>query len=193
MKIKIAIFASGNGTNAEEIIKHFQNHKTVKVALILSNNPNAYVLRRAENHKIPHFIFNRETYQNRSVIDEVLRLNAIDFIVLAGFMWLMPERFVKNFPNKIINIHPALLPKYGGKGMYGNHVHEAVVKNKEKESGITIHWVNEEYDKGSIIKQVKCTVSPLDTADDVASKVHQLEYEYYPKVIEDEVFKITKK
>ncbi len=187
MKTKIAIFASGNGSNAEEIIKHFKSHKTIDVSLILSNNQNAYVLQRAENYNIPHFAFKRDDFYNGKIIDEILRLNKINFIVLAGFMWLMPERFVKNYPNKIINIHPALLPKYGGKGMYGSHVHEAVVKNKEKETGITIHWVNEEYDKGSIIKQVKCSVSSIDTAEDVANKVHKLEYENYPKIIEQAV------
>lgn len=184
MKSKIAIFASGSGTNAEEIIKHFQNHESISVTLILSNNPKAYVLKRALHHKIPQFVFSRDTFYKEKTVDEVLRLNGIDFIVLAGFMWLIPERFVKNYPNKIVNIHPALLPKYGGKGMYGSYVHEAVVKNREKESGITIHWVNEAYDEGNIIFQTKCKVDPKDTADDVANKVHKLEYEFYPKIIE---------
>lgn len=184
MKSKIAIFASGSGTNAEEIIKYFQNHERIIVALILSNNPNAYVLKRAEKHRIPHYVFTREMLYKEKLVDEVLRLNGINFIVLAGFMWLMPERFVKNYPNKIVNIHPALLPKYGGKGMYGSHVHEAVVQNKEKESGITIHWVNEEYDKGNIIFQATCKISTSDTPDDVANKVHKLEYEHYPRIIE---------
>lgn len=184
MKSKIAIFASGSGTNAEEIIKYFKNHESISVSLILSNNPRAYVLQRAVKHKIPNFVFNRQNFYKEKVVDEVLRLNGITFIVLAGFMWLMPERFVKNYPNKIVNIHPALLPKYGGKGMYGNYVHEAVVKNKEKESGITIHWVNEEYDKGSIIFQERVKLSASDTPDDVANKVHKLEYEHYPRIIE---------
>ena len=184
MKSKIAIFASGSGTNAEEIIKYFKHHEHIKVALILSNNPNAYVLQRAEKHQIPHYVFTREILYKEKLVDEVLRLNGINFIVLAGFMWLMPERFVKNYPNKIVNIHPALLPKYGGKGMYGSHVHEAVVQNKEKESGITIHWVNEEYDKGNVIFQTTCKISASDTPEDVANKVHKLEYEHYPKIIE---------
>ena len=184
VKSKIAIFASGSGTNAEEIIKYFKNHEKISISLILSNNPKAFVLQRAENHQIPQFVFSRSTFYKEKVVDEILKLNAIDFIVLAGFMWLIPERFVKNYPNKIINIHPALLPKYGGKGMYGSFVHEAVVNNKEKESGITIHWVNEEYDEANIIFQAKCQVSPGDSADDVANKVHKLEYEYYPEVIE---------
>ena len=184
MKTKIAIFASGSGTNAEEIIRHFQNHERIEVSLILSNNPKAYVLQRAKKHKIPHFVFTREMIYKEKIVDEVLRLNGIDFIVLAGFMWLIPERYVRNFISKMVNIHPALLPKYGGKGMYGNHVHEAVVKNKETESGITIHWVNEEYDEGNIIFQAKCKVNPSDTAEDVANKIHRLEHEHYPKIIE---------
>lgn len=184
MKTKLAIFASGSGTNAEEIIRYFKKHDKISVSLILSNNKDAYVLKRALKHKIPQYVFNRETFYKDKRVDEVLRLNSIDFIVLAGFMWLIPERFVKSYPNKIVNIHPALLPKYGGKGMYGHHVHEAVVKNKEKESGITIHWVNEEYDDGAIIHQATCAISPSDSPDDVANKVHQLEYEHYPKIIE---------
>ncbi|MCG8307322.1 MAG: phosphoribosylglycinamide formyltransferase [Cytophagales bacterium] len=184
MKTKIAIFASGNGTNAEEIIMHFKNHKTIAVSLILSNNSGAYVLKRAENHKIPHFAFDRNMFYKEKIVDEVLKLNAIDFVVLAGFMWLIPERFVKKFNKKMVNIHPALLPKYGGKGMYGNFVHEAVVKNKEKESGITIHWVNEAYDEGNIIFQATCKIEPSDTPEAVANKVHKLEYEHYPKIIE---------
>ena len=184
MKSKIVIFASGSGTNAEEIIKYFINHESISVSLILSNNPKAYVLQRALKYKTQHFVFNRHMFYKERVVDEILKINRIDFIVLAGFIWLMPERFVKAFPNKIVNIHPALLPKYGGKGMYGSHVHEAVVKNKEKESGITIHWVNAEYDKGNIIHQAKCKVATSDSADDVATKVHKLEHELYPKVIE---------
>ena len=184
VKHKIAIFASGSGTNAEEIIQYFKSHDKISISLILSNNPSAFVLKRAENHKIPQYVFNRHNFYKERVVDEILKLNGIDFIVLAGFMWLVPERFVKSYPNKIVNIHPALLPKYGGKGMYGSFVHEAVVKNKEKESGITIHWVNEAYDEGNIIFQAKCKVDPDDSADAVAGKVHQLEYEHYPRVIE---------
>ncbi len=184
MKTKIAIFASGNGTNTEEIIKHFQNHEHIEISLILTNSPKAFVLQRAENHNIPYFVFTREMFYKENTVDEVLKLNKIDFIVLAGFMWLIPGPFVTNFKNKIVNIHPALLPKYGGKGMYGSHVHEAVVKNKEKESGITIHWVNEKYDEGNIIFQAKCNVDSSDTAEDVAGKVHQLEHVFYPRIIE---------
>lgn len=182
MKSKIAIFASGSGTNAEEIIKYFQNHEHIEISLILSNNPDAYVLQRAKNHHIPQFVFTREIFYKEKIVDEVL--SGIDFIVLAGFMWLVPARLIKNFNKKMVNIHPALLPKYGGKGMYGSHVHEAVVKNKEEESGISIHWVNEAYDEGDIIFQAKCNIEPSDTADDVANKIHKLEYEHYPRVIE---------
>lgn len=184
MKRKIAIFASGSGTNAEEIIKYFQNHENIEISMILSNNPKAFVLQRAEKHKIPHHVFTRNEYYKERKVDEILKSGGIDFIVLAGFMWLVPERFVKNYPNRIVNIHPALLPKYGGKGMYGNFVHEAVKNNNEKESGITIHWVNESYDEGNIIFQAKCTLNSDDTPDDIASKVHKLEYLHYPKVIE---------
>ena len=152
--------------------------------MILSNKKDALVLKRALKHKIPQFVFDRQMFYKDKLVDEVLKLNKIDFIVLAGFMWLVPERFVKTYPNKIVNIHPALLPKYGGKGMYGQYVHEAVVKNKEKKSGITIHWVNEEYDEGAIIFQATCDIKPADTPNDVAAKVHKLEYIHYPKIIE---------
>jgi phosphoribosylglycinamide formyltransferase-1 len=184
VKTKLAIFASGGGTNAEQIIRYFKNHKNILVGMILSNNKDAFVLKRALKHKIPQFVFDRNTFYKEKSVDELLKLNEIDFIVLAGFMWLIPERFVKAYPNKIVNIHPALLPKYGGKGMYGHHVHEAVVKNREQKSGITIHWVNEQYDEGAIIYQATCAITSSDTPEDVANKVHQLEYEYYPRIIE---------
>lgn len=183
MKTKLAIFASGGGTNAEQIIGYFKKHKNIEVGMILSNNKDAFVLKRALKHKIPQFVFDRNTFYKEKTVDEVLKINKIDFIVLAGFMWLIPERFVKTYPKKIVNIHPALLPKYGGKGMYGHHVHEAVVKNKEKKSGITIHWVNEAYDEGAIIYQATCSLAAGDTPEDVANKVHQLEYEHYPRII----------
>ena len=189
MKTKLAIFASGGGTNAEQIIGYFRKNKNIEVGMILSNNKNAFVLKRALKHKIPQFVFDRNSFYKEKTVDEVLKLNKIDFIVLAGFMWLIPERFVKTYPNKIVNIHPALLPKYGGKGMYGRHVHEAVLKNKEKKSGITIHWVNEEYDEGAIIYQATCDLAARDTPDDVANKVHQLEYEHYPRIIEQVILK----
>jgi phosphoribosylglycinamide formyltransferase-1 len=156
----------------------------MEVGLLLSNNRKAYVLERAKKHKIPHYCFSRNDFYKTKVVDEILRLNNISFIVLAGFMWLIPERFIRQFPRRMVNIHPALLPKYGGKGMYGMHVHHAVVKNKEKESGITIHWVNEHYDEGQIIFQAKCKIGPSDTPEKVADKVHELEHNHYPKVIE---------
>lgn len=184
MKTKIAIFASGNGTNAEEIIKHFKDNPIGEVALVLSNNKKSFVLERAKKHNIPHYAFNRENFYKSKLVDEILKLNGIDFVVLAGFMWLMPERFVRSFHRRIVNIHPALLPKYGGKGMYGMHVHQAIVDNKEKETGITIHWVNEKYDEGQVIFQAKCAVEPTDDAEMVAEKVHALEYAHYPKIIE---------
>jgi len=187
LKKSIAIFASGSGTNAEEIIRHFKNHEHIHVALILSNNPDAYVLTRAKNHQIPVLVFDRNSFYKEAIVDEALVNNGIDFIVLAGFMWLMPERIVKKYSDKMVNIHPALLPAYGGKGMYGMHVHEAVVKNRETQSGITIHLVNEEYDKGKILFQATCPVESTDTAEDVAGKVHALEYTNYPRVIEQAV------
>ena len=181
---KIAIFASGSGTNAENIIKFFKENKKNEISLIFSNNKNAYVIQRAINHDIKYHIFSRpEFYQSQKVL-ELLKENKIDFIVLAGFLWMIPDYLIDTYPDKIINIHPALLPKYGGKGMYGRHVHESVIANKEIESGITIHYVNKEYDKGNIIFQAKCNVLHTDTPDDVAKKVHKLEYAHFPKIIE---------
>ncbi|MBO7523818.1 MAG: phosphoribosylglycinamide formyltransferase [Bacteroidales bacterium] len=181
----IAIFASGSGTNAENIIKHFETSKKAKIDLVLSNKKDAYVLERAKRLGINTFVFNRNDFYNSDVVINKLINNNIDFIVLAGFLWLVPERLIDIFEGKIINIHPALLPKYGGKGMYGERVHKAVVENHETESGITIHYVNNLYDSGDIIFQAKCEVKPEDTPEMVASKVHALEYEYFPKVIEE--------
>ena len=186
---KIAIFASGSGTNAENIIATYKINKNIEVVAIFSNNKNAYVIQRAINHNIKHYIFSRTDFYNSSNIIDLLKENEIDFIVLAGFLWLIPENIIDLFPNKIINIHPALLPKYGGKGMYGMHVHQAVVDNKEEETGITIHYVNKEYDKGDIIFQARCKVVREDTADDIAKKVHELEYTHFPEIIEKVVLK----
>ena len=188
-KLNIAIFASGNGTNAEAIIQHFSHSDIAKIALILSNNKNAYVLERARKHSIPSMVFNRKEFYESTIVDDKLRQYNIDFIVLAGFMWLIPARLVDAFENRMVNIHPALLPKYGGKGMYGQHVHEAVIRNKEKESGITIHWVNKVYDDGQIIFQGKCKVDPEDTPDTLAAKVHRLEHAHYPVIIEEQIRK----
>lgn len=179
---KIAIFASGSGTNAQNIIQYFAGKQGVVVDSLWSNTPTAFALQRAANYGIDTFVFNREELNNSPKIIQNLKEREIDLIVLAGFLWLIPVDLIRNF--RIINIHPALLPKYGGKGMYGMKVHAAVVENKEVESGISIHFVNENYDEGKIIFQAKCEVLETDTPDDVANKVHQLEYKYFPEVIE---------
>jgi phosphoribosylglycinamide formyltransferase-1 len=181
---KIAIFASGSGSNAQAIAEYFKNSAQIKVACILTNRPDAYVLERAKMLKIPSFIFDREEYYHSTKLLAILQDYNIDFIVLAGFLWLVPEYLIKAFPKRIINIHPALLPKYGGKGMYGMRVHEAVIDNGEKDSGITIHFVNEKYDEGNIIFQAHCPVNRNDTPELLAERVHLLEHEHYPKVIE---------
>ncbi len=180
----IAIFASGSGTNAEAIFEYFKSKKLFPVKLILSNNSRAYVLERAKKLGILYKVFDRKELFETSFVMDILEQEKIDFVVLAGFMWMVPENILNKYKNRIVNIHPALLPKFGGKGMYGMHVHEAVIKNGEKESGITIHYVNAEYDKGEIILQAKCKVEPDDTPESLAQKVHQLEHEHYPKVIE---------
>lgn len=183
---KIAIFASGSGTNAQNIIEYFQGNRHVIVDSLWSNNENAYALIRAEKLGIETFTFSRnEFYDSLDVLEE-LTDRKIDMIVLAGFLWLVPRSLTGEFP--IINIHPALLPKYGGKGMYGSFVHEAVVGNKDKVSGITIHYVNERYDDGNIIFQASCDLDKKDTPAEVAQKVHLLEYEHFPRVIEEVLF-----
>lgn len=179
----IAIFASGSGTNAENIICTFKNDNSINISLICSNNDKAFVLERAKNHSIPSFVFSRTDFKNSTTILNKLKEYNIDFIVLAGFLWLIPEYLIQAFPNKIVNIHPALLPKYGGKGMYGMNVHKAVVENGETESGITIHFVNENYDEGKTIFQAKCALTKDDTPESVAKKIHELEYEHFPAVI----------
>ncbi|MBP7506826.1 MAG: phosphoribosylglycinamide formyltransferase [Prolixibacteraceae bacterium] len=183
---KIAIFASGSGSNAENIARYFNNNENLNIKCIYSNKVDAFVLERAKKFNIPTFVFSKHDFYETDIVFNHLKSEKVDLIVLAGFLWLIPENLTQNFI--IINIHPALLPKYGGKGMYGDKVHKAVVENGEKESGITIHYVNEIYDEGKIIFQAKCNVLPDDTPDDVASKVHALEYEYFPKVIEKLLF-----
>jgi phosphoribosylglycinamide formyltransferase-1 len=183
---KIAIFASGSGTNAQNIIEYFQGNRHVIVDSLWSNNENAYALIRAEKLGVESFTFSREEFYQSIDVLEQLTERKIDLIVLAGFLWLVPKYLTEEFP--IVNIHPALLPKYGGKGMYGNFVHEAVLKNKDKVSGISIHYVNQRYDEGNIIFQATCDLDRGDTPDDVAAKVHQLEYEHYPRVIEEVLF-----
>lgn len=181
---RIAIFASGTGTNAENIIKHFRNHETIAVALIACNKPTAGVLSVAARENIPTLLIEKEQFFRGTGYLPELRQHHINFLVLAGFLWKIPNSLISAFPNAIINIHPALLPRYGGKGMFGMKVHESVVDAGEKESGITIHYVDEHYDNGDIIFQEKCTVSPGDTAETLAAKVHQLEYQHFPRVIE---------
>jgi phosphoribosylglycinamide formyltransferase-1 len=181
---KIAIFASGSGTNAENIARYFRDHKYIKVGLILTNKKDAYVLQRAEKLNIPAIVFTKEELYHSNKIKDILVEYNIDFIVLAGFLLLIPEYLIEAFPNQIINIHPALLPKYGGKGMYGMKVHETVKEKNEHETGITIHYVNKRYDEGQVIFQARCRIKEEDRPEDIARKVHELEYHHYPRVIE---------
>lgn len=183
-KSKIAIFASGSGTNAQRIIEFFSGNPEIAVSLVLSNKQDAYVLERAKKLKVPSVVFDRHTFTQTDIIPELLKKEGIDFIVLAGFLWLVPLNLIRAYPGRIINIHPALLPKYGGKGMYGERVHQAVLESGDKESGISIHWVNEKYDEGNIIFQAKCEVRPDDIPESLAQRIHKLEYEHYPEVIE---------
>jgi phosphoribosylglycinamide formyltransferase 1 len=184
VKARIAIFASGSGTNAEQIMQRFQKHVSIEVALVLSNKPDAFVLERAKKFGVPSKVFNRQQFRETGEVLNWLTENSITHIVLAGFMLLMPENIIQKFPNRIINIHPALLPKFGGKGMYGHHVHEAVKAAAEKETGITIHLVNEKYDEGKILFQASTALDLTDTPDTIANKVHALEYKHYPEQIE---------
>ena len=182
---RVAVFASGSGTNFQQICEYFnQKNNDIKIELLIVNKKNAYVLERAKQLNVKSVYFNREDFYSSDKVVECLKENQIDFIVLAGFLWLIPDNILKEYPNKIINIHPALLPNYGGKGMHGHHVHEAVIAAKEPESGITIHYVNEKYDEGNIIFQAKCSITPEDTADSLAEKIHLLEKEHFPKVID---------
>ena len=181
---KIVIFASGSGTNAENIIKYFQSKEIGTVVAVFTNNPNAKVLERAKNFQVPTVIFSKEELYESKVLQ---KLNVIqpDLIVLAGFLLKLPQSMIESYPNKIINIHPALLPKYGGKGMYGMNVHKAVVENQELETGITIHFVNENYDEGNVIFQKTVPLTETDSPESVAEKIHELEQKYFPSVIED--------
>jgi phosphoribosylglycinamide formyltransferase-1 len=181
---KIAIFASGSGTNAQNIIEYFRTKEIASVACVLSNKKDAYVLKRAQKYNIPVRIFDRYEFYETDQILNFLNTEEIKWIVLAGFLWLVPENIIDSFTNRIVNIHPALLPKFGGKGMYGLNVHRAVIENKEKETGISIHYVNKKYDEGNIIFQTKCRVDKTDTPESLTEKVHKLEYKYYPEVIE---------
>ena len=180
---RIVIFASGSGSNAENLIKFFHNSDNASVIQVLTNNPHAKVLERCKRLNISALSFNRIAFSKSNDVLNILKATEPDLIVLAGFLWKFPEFILNEFKNKVINIHPALLPKYGGKGMYGMHVHEAVVANNETETGITIHYVNENYDEGAVIFQTKCDVLPTDSAEEVAAKIHLLEMEHFPKVV----------
>ncbi len=182
---RIAIFASGSGSNAQKILEHFKKNSEVEVSIILSNNPDAFVLQRADNFEIPTYIFGRsELYTTDAVLMALKNLN-IDLIVLAGFLWLIPENILAAYPNRIINIHPSLLPKFGGKNMFGDRVHKAVLTAGETESGITIHFVNDKFDEGEIIYQSSYKIEPTDTLENLKFKGQQLEHLHYPRIVEN--------
>lgn len=185
MKKRIVIFASGSGTNAENIIKYFQQTSFAEVVLVLSNKKDAKVLERAEGFNVKAASFTKEDFFSAEGVLETLKSIKPDLIVLAGFLLKFPEIIIREFPDKIINIHPALLPKYGGKGMYGSVVHEAVLNNKDEETGISIHYINENYDEGELIAQKRIKLAQNETVETIAQKVHKLEYEWFPKVIEE--------
>ncbi len=184
MKKRIAIFASGSGSNAQKIMEHFKKHPDAEVVIVLTNNPEAYVLQRADNFEIPSHIFDKQEFYKTDDVVRLLKNLQIDIIVLAGFLWLIPQNLLKAFPNKIINIHPALLPKHGGKGMYGDKVHQAVLESGDEESGITIHFVNENFDDGEAIHQSRFKIEEGDDIEMIKFKGQQLEHLNYPKVVE---------
>jgi phosphoribosylglycinamide formyltransferase-1 len=192
MKKRIAIFASGSGSNAQKIMEHFKQSEDAEISLVLTNNPDSYVLQRADNFEIPSHVFDRNEFYHTDSILNLLRMLDIDIIVLAGFLWLIPKKLIQEYPNRIINIHPALLPKYGGKGMYGDHVHLAVMEAKETEGGITIHYVNENYDDGEFIYQAKYKIDESDNLEMIKFKGQQLEHQHYPRIIANVVKKINK-
>lgn len=185
---RIALFASGSGSNAENIVRYFAENSEIQVVAIFTNRPDAYVIQRAQTLQVPCFIFSKSAWKSGEICSK-LREMEIEWIILAGFLWLVPEEIIAHFPNRIINIHPALLPDYGGKGMFGHHVHEAVIQNKESQSGITIHLVNAEYDKGEVLFQAVCPVTPDDTPESLAAKVHELEYIHFPTIIQQAIQK----
>jgi phosphoribosylglycinamide formyltransferase-1 len=180
----LAIFASGSGSNAENLIRHFEHHACIHIGLVLSNCATAPVLKRAEQLGVPACVFGKTDFYHSDTVLQKLQEYHINYVILAGFLWLVPENLLTAFPHRIINIHPALLPKYGGKGMYGMQVHRAVIASAEKETGITIHRIDAEYDRGEILFQARCAVSPHDTPETIAAKVHELEYRYFPETIE---------
>ena len=182
--MNVAIFASGNGTNFQRIAEYFSDNSNVNIKLMICNNPDANVINRAIALNVHYEVITKNELKNRSGVLKTLKNNNIDFIVLAGFLLLIPDFIINEYPGKIVNIHPALLPKFGGKGMYGMHVHEAVIASKTRESGITIHYVNSKYDSGQIIFQTKCSIEDGDTPGTLAAKIHMLEQEYYPQILE---------
>lgn len=186
----IAVFASGSGTNAENIITYFQQRLTGRVTLVLCNKTEAKVLERAERLGVQTVVFDRDTFLHSDRIVQLLHREKIDYLVLAGFLWLVPLNIIKSFEGRILNIHPALLPRHGGQGMYGDRVHRAVIEHGDSETGITIHHVNEVYDSGAIVAQYRIPIRPKDTPESVAQRVHALEYEHYPRVIESEIKKL---
>lgn len=188
-KTRMAVFASGGGSNARKIMEYFKDSRVAEVALVVSNKKNAGVLDIAREHDVPTMLIERQSFYDSQELLEELSKRDIQFIVLAGFLWLVPAYLVKAFQGKILNIHPALLPKYGGKGMFGHHVHEAVKAAGERESGPTIHFVNEHYDEGDIVFQARCAVNPDDTAEDIARKVLALEHAHYPRIIEQVILR----
>ncbi|MDZ4715496.1 MAG: phosphoribosylglycinamide formyltransferase [Cytophagales bacterium] len=190
-KVRLAILASGTGTNAEAIMRHFVDHPDVTVALVLSNNPQAMVLERARNHHVPSRVFSREQFKEGKELLAWLHEAEITHIILAGFLWLIPTYLIQAFSERIINIHPSLLPRHGGKGMYGLYVHQSVLASGDAETGITIHLVNEEFDSGKIIFQASCQVEAEDTPETIASRVHHLEHTNFPRVIEQWVTAVT--
>lgn len=189
----IAIFASGAGSNAKKIIEHFRGHPNIKVSLVVCNKPGAGVLQHALNNHVPYLIIDKEKFITGDGYVRDLKEACIDFIVLAGFLWKIPKVLVEAYPNRIINIHPALLPNFGGKGMYGAHVHEAVINSGDLKSGITIHYVDEKYDNGDIIFQAYCNIDEHDNASILAEKIHRLEHEFFPRVIEKCVLSLGSK
>jgi phosphoribosylglycinamide formyltransferase-1 len=189
---KIAIFASGSGSNAQSIIEYFHQKENIEVAVIVSNNSDAFVIQRAKKLGVNSFVFNIESFKNNLEFLNVLEKYEVDWIILAGFLLKIPEYIIDKYDNRILNIHPSLLPKYGGKGMYGKNVHHAVVNNKEPESGISIHYVNKNYDEGKIIFQARCLVNENDSAEVLSKKIQALEHKYYPKIIEETITKKNK-
>lgn len=189
----VTIFASGSGSNAENIFNYFKDSKLVRVGLLITDNPKAFVIERCRRHSVPCLVLSKRLIDDTDFMLGVLRDFRTNFVVLAGYIKLVPDYIVAAFDQRIVNIHPSLLPKHGGKGMYGSRVHQSVLDSGDKESGITIHFIDNDYDRGSVIFQAKCPVLPDDTADSLAQRVHALEYEYYPKVIEDTIIKVLGK